>query len=123
MARRHVVPTNESLFPLMERVPYVSDSKNSRIAAGAVKEKAPTQKQIILSHIEACGAYGVADFEGMRDLQSQISSIANAYRARRDSLAKEGRIKKRAIGRTSPAGLPVDVWISASIKDTTASES
>jgi hypothetical protein len=120
---RHVVHTNESLFPLMEgRVPYVSDSTNSRAAAGAVQEKAPTQKQIVHTHIKARGIHGVADWEGIRDLKEQITSIENAYRARRDNLAKEGRIKKRHLGRTSPAGLAVDVWIDASVTDTTTQE-
>lgn len=118
MARRHVVQTSESLFPLMERsVPYVSDSKNSRIAAGVVKTKAPTQKQIVYDHIKSRGIVGLADFEGISDLSETITSIQNAYRARRDSLAKEGLIKKRAVGRTSPAGLPVDVWIDASLNE------
>ena len=121
---RHVVPTNESLFPLMEgRVPYVSDSENSRTAAGVVKEKAPTQKQIVHDNIKSHGLHGVADFEGIRQLTGVITSVDNAYRARRDSLAKEGRIKKRALKRTSPAGLPVDVWIDASVTDTTTGTS
>lgn len=118
-----VIRTEESLLPLMEgRVPYVSDSNTSRAAAGAVQEKAPTQKQIVHSHIKARGIHGVADWEGMRDLKEQITSIENAYRARRDTLAKEGRIKKRHLGRTSPAGLAVDVWIDASVTDTTSKE-
>jgi hypothetical protein len=121
---RHVVPKTEWLFhePKEGKVPYVSDSTNSRAAATAVQEKAPTQKQIVYSHIKTRGLHGVADWEGMRDLQDKITSIENAYRARRDSLAKEGRIKKRHLGRTSPAGLKVDVWIDASVTDTTTKE-
>ena len=121
---RQVVQTNEWLFhePKEGKVPYVSDSTNSRIAAGAVKEKAPTQEQIVHEHIKTRGLHGVADWEGIRDLAERITSVANAYRARRDSLVKKGLIKKRALGRTSPAGLPVDVWIDASITDTTDKE-
>jgi len=120
---RHVVNRNDWLFkPKEGSVPYVSDSKNSRIAASAVKAKAPTQKQQVYDHIKSCGLDGVCDFEGIGALVGVISSVQNAYRARRIELANEGKIKERKQGRMSQSGLPVTVWIDASIEDTTKGE-
>jgi len=119
---KHVVKQDGSLFSLMEgttTVPYQTHSRTSRLAAGAVKHKAPSQKQQIHDHILSRATFGVADHEGIRDLASQITSISNTYRARRTELAKDGLIKKRAKGRVTPAGLEADVWIGAKVVDVT----
>lgn len=109
----HIVHESESLFGLMEgRVPYQSHSASSRLAAGKVKPKAGTQRGIVLAYLRSCGTNGAADFEGIRDLREKISSIENAYRARRQSLAEDGFIKLAEFKRINPSsGVECEVWI------------
>lgn len=111
--KRHVVHTNESLFPLMEgkSVPYQPQSPTSKAAAKLVQPRAGSQRDMVLQHILTRGSYGVADHEGIRDLAEQIPSIGNAYRARRVELAKDGLIKKRAKGRVNPVSNATFGWV------------
>lgn len=122
---KHIVHTDESLFPLMEGkpVPYQPHSETSKAAAKAVQPKAGSQRDIVLQHITLRGSFGVADHEGIRDLAEQIPSIGNAYRARRVELAREGLIKKRALGRVNPVSKQeCDVWMAAHLRDMTGGE-
>ena len=111
----------ETFFPLLEgkSVPYQPHSSTSRAAAATVKPKAGTQRAIVLEHIQSRSTFGVADFEGIRDLKPSHPSMENAYRARRIELAEAKLIRKRAVGRTSPAGLLCDVWIGSEVNDIT----
>jgi hypothetical protein len=118
--KRHVVPTSESLFGLMERrapslyPPAQLHSETSRKAARAVEPKTGSQRGIVLAYIRSRGSSGAADFEGIAALKQDNPSMENAYRARRGELVQLGLIRlATGMRRVSPAGLECDVWIQA----------
>lgn len=119
---RHIVHESESLFGLMEgRVPFQSHSASSRLAAGEVKPKAGTQRGIVLAYLRSRGSQGASDFEGIRDLRDKITSIENAYRARRQSLAEDGFIKLAEFKRINPSsGVECEVWVAKEVTDDSA---
>lgn len=110
---KSVVHESESLFPLMERriPPHQSHSKTSLNAALQVQPRIGTQRFKVLEYIKSRGTDGACDFEGIRDMQKDLPTAANAYRARRIELENAGLILKAEFTRRSPSGAECDVWI------------
>lgn len=115
MPRWKTPPTEAPLLGLMDQpaqVPFQPQSPSSIEAAVKVQPKAGTQRAIVLEYIQRRGDDGATDFEGMRDLKDKISSIENAYRARRQSLADDGLIVLANCKRINPSSrIDCDVWV------------
>lgn len=87
-------------------LPYQPHSATSREAAEAARDRAVTQRQRVLSHLQAMGAVGATDEE----MQAELGMEGSTQRPRRGECVKAGTVRDSGLTRRTQSGRRATVW-------------